>query len=226
MRATGKFVAALVVWLAGSGGAVGADQIWVRAPTPGELLAAFPRDGDRLVEGVAQLRCAVGPDRKLADCAVVSEAPAGVGVGAAALSLAPNFEVAAAAAHKLAGRSVTFPIRFQEGPPAPPARQAKFQTSRAYQGLGDAGPYYPERAARGRVTGVVVMDCRVLPQGELKACEVVQVSPGDYGFDFAAVRMAEREWMTAGEPAVPGTPEPADGVWRFRVEFSGRRSAP
>ncbi len=70
------------------------------------------------------------------------------------------------------------------------------------------------------------MDCRVMPQGELEACQIIQVSPSDQFFEVAAVRMAERRWMTAGEPAVPGTPEPADGVWRFRVEFSGRRSAP
>ncbi|PZQ57355.1 MAG: hypothetical protein DI570_19800 [Phenylobacterium zucineum] len=224
MRATGKFVAALAVGLATASGAFAADPVWTRTPTAEELAAVFPREGERLVEGVAQLRCGVAADRALADCLVASESPEGMGVGAAALSLAPKFQMTPEAASKLARGRITVPIRFKEASPSPPPRMARFKTTPAYAHLGDAGPYYPDRAARAGVTGVVLMDCVVLPSGRLDKCETAAVSPRDFGFELAAAKMAEQGWMMAGPPSLQGA-TPVDGVWRFRIEFAGRKRA-
>ncbi|MEW5684278.1 MAG: energy transducer TonB [Pseudomonadota bacterium] len=224
MRATGKFVAALVAGFAVASGAFAADPVWTRTPTADDFSAVFPRDGERLVEGLAQLRCAVAADHTLADCLVASESPEGKGVGAAALSLAPKFQVTPEAASKLVGGRISVPIRFREALPSPPPRMARFKTMSAYAHLGDAGPYYPDRAVRAGVTGVVLMDCVVLASGRLDKCETAAVSPRDFGFEHADAKMAEQGWMMAGEPILQGA-TPVDGVWRFRVEFAGRKRA-
>jgi TonB family protein len=171
-------------------------------------------------EGVAHVRCKVAPQGRLSDCAVISETPTGAGFGQAALRLAPKFRATPEAAQRMAG-SVTLPIRFAGPPPGPPFRQAAFQTMRAYSHLGAAGPYYPDRALRMGVGAVVVADCHVGDTARLNNCQVVEATNADYGFGDAMLKMAEKGWMTAG-PAPVGVAPPADGVWRFQVEF-GRR---
>jgi TonB family protein len=64
------------------------DPQWVEAPTPEDVAAARPPfvkfSG---LEGMARLRCEVDARATLQACEVLSEAPAGLGVGKAALSL-------------------------------------------------------------------------------------------------------------------------------------------
>ena len=71
------------------------------------------------------------------------------------------------------------------------------------------------------MTSLVLMDCHVTESARLEGCELVEVLNPDYGFGFAALKMAERGWMTAGAP--PEGAAPVDGIWRFRVEFGRRR---
>jgi outer membrane biosynthesis protein TonB len=107
----------------------------------------------------------------------------------------------------------------------PPARSVVFKTDRQFRALGGPGPYFPDQAARNGVSGAVVIDCKVTASSRLEQCALVSMTPAGMSFDFAALKMAQVGWMTAGE--VPtGTPAPDDGVWRFRVEFQAPRRYP
>lgn len=62
----------------------------------------------------AMLECVVQPDGGLASCTTLSEEPAGQGIGAAALGLAPGFRLAAWTTEGLAivGTTVRLPLRY------------------------------------------------------------------------------------------------------------------
>ncbi len=82
-------------------------------PTPAQMRAAYPPAARRAkLGGLATLECVVARQGLLADCHVKSEDPPGQGFGAAALMLAPAFQVAPFAA---GGGHVTIPVRFQPG---------------------------------------------------------------------------------------------------------------
>lgn len=67
---------------------------WVRLPTEDEMVAAYPQRALREeVAGATVLRCRVAAEGVLSDCEVASEEPAGMGFGAASLSLAPLFRM-------------------------------------------------------------------------------------------------------------------------------------
>ncbi|MBL8770457.1 MAG: TonB family protein [Phenylobacterium sp.] len=197
---------------------------WVRTPTASELAEAYPKTARQTgVEGRATLACRSEEDGRMVDCSVVGETPAGHGFGAAALSLVGSLRGTrpCQGASSLQPDGARLTMRFVLPHAEPPFREAIYRRDKAFARLGAAGPYYPERAARVGATGVVNMDCRVDERGRLKDCTVLDVSTPGYGFEFAAVRMAEKGWMTAGPENLRAAPPP-DRRWRFRVIFDGR----
>lgn len=52
--------------------------------------------------------------------------------------------------------------------------------------------YYPQRARDQGVSGRVVIDCAITPQGALSGCRVISESPRGMGFGEASVRAATR----------------------------------
>jgi TonB family protein len=99
--------------------------IWAMTPTREQLVGAFT---GLEVQGTARavLRCRVLPAGGVGDCSVASETPAGAGVGAAALKLAPFLKLSTWTAEGLpvVGGGVNIPIRYDGAPaaePAPPA---------------------------------------------------------------------------------------------------------
>ncbi|WP_337189277.1 hypothetical protein [Phenylobacterium sp.] len=100
----------------------------------------------------------------------------------------------------------------------PRLRAARFKTDKRYK-LGPPGPYFPDRAFRYRQSGMVLVDCKVADDvGRLRDCRLAVSVPEGWGFDEAVMRMARDGWMMADAEPV-GTPAPADGYWRFRVDF-------
>ena len=66
---------------------------WLKKPTSEQITAAWPHDA--LVHGKggrAQIACRVNVQGLVEDCKVASEDPAGVGFGAAALTLTPQWQ--------------------------------------------------------------------------------------------------------------------------------------
>jgi len=213
MRAIQKFAVPLVAALLVASGAQAQTAIWSRVPWPSEFMRAHPpaaRQG-----GIAQIRCAPQPSGELASCEVYSEAPEGLGFGAAALTLAPRFRLKRDAVKTLEAE-VLLPVRFEPLPPAPPWREAAFGKTHSYARYGVAGPYYPDRAARAGVAGEVIVDCAAQGDGRLTDCRVASVVPSGMGFDDATLIMAQRGFMRAGPP-----PDGASsiGTFRFRALF-------
>lgn len=92
---------------------------WAEIPTAEDLRAAFA-DLKATETGRVMLRCAVQPGGSLSGCAVASEEPAGLGIGAAALALVPSFRLTTWTAEGLpvVGGKVNIPLRFEPGAPA------------------------------------------------------------------------------------------------------------
>ena len=88
----------------------------------------------------------------------------------------------------------------------------------SFRPLGGPGPYFPERAARLHRSGEAVVDCAPGQDGALDDCRVVRETPNDFGFGFAATRMAKERWMILAEP-VDAQPHTADGRVLVRVPF-------
>jgi len=224
MRATTKFVAVATLALGASlavAAVTFAQPIWAEQPGPEDFAKFYPPTTDGPAKGLARIECKVAPDGVLSDCRVLSEDPTGAGFGPYAQSIAMKFRATPEAAKKMNG-AVVLPIRFGPAEEAPPSRAARFQRNGAYKRLGDAGPYYPDRAARTGQTAVVDADCRVADDAKLHGCRIVSVSNPGYGFEFAFLKMAQHGWMTAA-PVGEGVAAPADGVWRFRMLFDAKR---
>ena len=106
-----------------SGGApvIGKAQ-WAGLPGAGDTSAAF---GKLKIEGTARVRlaCVVQEGGAVTDCRVEQEDPAGQGVGAAALSLAPHFRLTTWTAEGLptVGGTIQIPLRYElkDAAPAP-----------------------------------------------------------------------------------------------------------
>jgi hypothetical protein len=152
----------------------------------------------------------------LINCRVSYERPAGAGFGAAALSLAPKFQVDMSSTAARRSR-LTIPLLYERIGASPPARAASFKRSN----LAPAGPYWPENALRAGVGGVAKIDCKVAPDDRLTDCRMVTEEPIGFDFISAAMKMAQRGWMTAS-PAPAGVETPADGYWRFEVVYPPR----
>lgn len=111
---------ALLTMTAGCATAPAVPPTWARTPDPQALADAYPGFAeDAGIEGAAEIECRVS-EARLEACEVKSEKPAGLGFGAAALSLSGQYLVQADSRGELP-RSVSFMARFALPPAEPPA---------------------------------------------------------------------------------------------------------
>jgi protein TonB len=85
-----------------------------RGPGVRDYLTVYPQDAyRRSIEGRASLICLILPDRTL-DCRVESESPAGLGFGAAAMTLSRAYVVRGAKEdpHLAPGSQIHVPFKF------------------------------------------------------------------------------------------------------------------
>lgn len=172
-----------------------------RVPTYDAFGAAYPPAAldARVVSGVGTVRCRVGESGALNGCGLVGETPAGLGFGAAALSLAPQFSVVlwSPDGKPSAGDQVQLPIQIDAPLSALQAGDAggpPFVVTRpdwaARPSPRDVDLFYPERAQQSGQTGNARIRCRVNTNGSVRECVVVTETPPGYGFGEAAVRMS------------------------------------
>ncbi|MGC1301975.1 MAG: TonB family protein [Caulobacteraceae bacterium] len=76
--------------------------------------------------------------------------------------------------------------------PANDAHWAKFPISSKVIAL------YPAKAKKQKVPGLVVVNCRIAPSGELKKCRIVSEDPKGYGFGGATLRAITYFRLVAG----------------------------
>jgi TonB family protein len=88
-----------------------------------------------------------------------------------------------------------------------------------YADLGPVGPYWPERAVREGKGGGAVLDCLVKENGRLAKCKAVGEKPTGWGFEEAALIMAQRGRISIAPDA------PVGEVVHVRVVFDPKMKA-
>lgn len=142
-------------------------------------------------QGAVRLRC----QTTVRDCSILSEAPAGLGLGQAALDRLTRFAIVSPRPAGGGAFELDFSPPLDAGQAAAPAPAAgptygpgdwRQQPTRT-QFLGR----YPPKALAEKVAGTVVMDCKVTTTGGVNACKVTEETPAGAGFGKAAAGMAE-----------------------------------
>jgi TonB family protein len=200
-----------------------ANPDWMKRPAPADLAGVFPKAAARKgVDGRATIRCQASVEGFLQKCVVLSETPADLNFGAAALQLAPQFRMTP----KIRGgkpvvtKEITIPIIWQGfanyhpgpvgdslvlDPPwssAPSAAQVRAA--------------WPTNA-KDATSGQVALRCEFDRTGGLSDCATISEIPANRGFAKAArsltsqfrVRFAQDQAKALGRYSV-------DVPFRFR----------
>ncbi len=172
---------------------------WLRRPTQNELMAVWPRAALRKgVGGVASITCVVSTQGALFDCVTLREEPAGLGFGAAALALTPQFLMRPA---KLKGEPVlsviNIPINFKTNgrvytPVFTPAVITAAMAWPEAPSYADVAAVYPKAAAAAHLAGRATLLCGFDIFGHLDACRTIAEEPKGQGFGNAAHLLARR----------------------------------
>jgi TonB family protein len=196
-------------------------------PLPPDPALAFYPPAARAagVEGQATIRCGRDAQMKLTGCALVSEAPAGRGFGAAALALAaaspdnPKLDVTNPALLKPAD----FAVAFRLHPPSVDPDLSGMSHILTRPAVAHApssaemARYVP--AGAGSVGGHATLRCHVSVEGRLFECAVLQESPPHLHLGDAAARIAQDLYrLTPG--LLDGQPDPRAEV-ELGIDFGG-----
>lgn len=199
-----RIALALATVLTCAVGAVAAqdrDADWLKKPSAENIMAVWPRQAlERGVGGRAKITCVVTVQGALRDCKVVEESPTGVGFGAAALALAPQFLMRPALKDgKPIQGEVSIPVNFPNpgkalGSRLVPETADTMGTERVYGNVPwvQAPTYaamlaaYPAKARAQKAGGFVTLGCRVGTDGKLGSCEELREEPKGLGFGKAA----------------------------------------
>lgn len=167
---------------------------WLKRPTPELLRELFPSAALRKAKsGSATISCTVTVQGALRACIVLSEKPADMGFGGAALALAPQLLMRPALRGGVAVEStVRIPINWDMRgmTPQPKAAQSdKIYTNLPYRvapSFAQVLAAYPDKARAAKVGGSAILDCRITKEGGLDKCTTIREQPSGYGFGAAA----------------------------------------
>ena len=223
---------ALLAPVSSAHGQEATEADWLRVPNAYDLMAVFPQEAMRRGKsGEALIRCKVSRQGALYECAVVKETPEGMGFGAAAVALTPQFQMKPAMAD---GRAVVdivnIPIRFQAPEPSIGSRIPgggtdipKTQRFLASPVWADAPSYadvvaaYPSRATEEAAGGSATVSCDITTVLGLNRCDVIAEEPRGKGFGRAATQLSDHFRLAApGDASVD-----LNGVTtQYRVTFA------
>jgi TonB family protein len=204
---------------------------WRHAPRSLDVASSFPAQATaaHVNEGRVTIACDVAAEGKLDHCGIEKEQPAGLGFGAAALSLSSQFQMSlwTDEGQPTVGGRINVPIRYlapgvtlaadpPEPPPPPPTVPDEPRWARRPIPA-DIAAAYPPVAANLGLAGEVSVHCGLSDDGRLKGCKVVSETPQGYGFGQAALS------LTGGyrAPAIQ-----ASGVGPHEITFPIRFSMP
>lgn len=187
-----------------------APPAFVSGPSPAEMTAAQPSDAlpTRLVEAV--LRCRVETTGVLTNCLIARETSEGV--GAAALKLVDRFTYKPALRDNVAVASEAFvPVIFYQ--PTFYFATRTFTWTSASSGLMER--YYPKRALRKSIAGVVRLSCIADSEGSAPQCLVQDAEPAEYGFGEAGLQVIQHYSVLPTQ----GIGEPFFGIYARTIMF-------
>lgn len=203
-----------------------ANPDWVKKPGAAELAGVFPRfKAGKGVDGQARITCRIDEAGFLQRCVVVSEEPAGVGFGAAALQLAPQFRMSPKirGGKAVPGGEVTIPINwkgFGDYHPDPHS-----QSSLVLDPPWDSTPTFEQvraawpSTAKDAATGQVALRCKLNKTGGLSDCDTISEIPTGRGFAKAARSLT-------GAFKVHFNPDQAKSLDTYKVDVPFRFRAP
>jgi TonB family protein len=225
-----------------------ADPDWAQKPTLSAMAAAYPKAARKrpgLENGGASIKCDVSVEGFLQHCTVVSEKPEGMGFGAAAQQLSPQFRMTPKirGGKPVPGGEVTIPIIWKglpnEVPQAPASNlvlDPPWESAPVFAQVRAAWP----ADAKGQATGQVVLRCRLSKTGVPSFCLTITETPAGHGFAKAArgllpyfkVRFAPEQAKSLGEyeidvpflfrdPAGPDTRKITAPTWTRQLTADG-----
>jgi TonB family protein len=174
------------------------DPGWMKKPTAADLAGVFPvAAAKKGVDGSASIKCQVGIEGFLQKCEVASETPPGLGFGAAALQLAPQFRMKPKIrdGKPVASDDMVIPILWKG-----------FRASNLPEGRGnglvldppwDSAPSAEQvraawpTSAKDAGSGQVALRCGFDKTGGLTRCDIISELPANRGFGRAARALSE-----------------------------------
>ena len=174
-----------------------ANPDWMKKPTAGDLAGVFPvAAAKKGVDGKATIQCQLDVAGFLQKCQVVSEAPADLGFGQAALQLAPQFRMKPKirGGKAVPADEVTIPVIWagfsNYRPPSMPASSLvldpPWETTPTAEQVRAAWPANAKDAGAGQVA----LRCELDKTGALAGCDVISEIPSNRGFGKAARSLA------------------------------------
>jgi hypothetical protein len=170
-----------------------ANPEWVKKPTASDLAGVFPKfKNGRGVDGRAVINCKIDETGFLQRCVVASEEPAGLGFGAAALQLAPQFRMTPKirAGKPVPGGEMNIPIIWKGFGDYHPV-QAELNSLvldppwTKTPSLAQVRAAWPANAKEAK-SGQVALRCVFTRAGGLGDCQTISELPAGRGFGKAA----------------------------------------
>lgn len=171
---------------------------WRIRPTTDQLQAVYPRAAQTGGKGgEALLSCKVTVQGVLADCKVESESPPGVGFGAAALALTPQFLMAPATRNGVPVESLMrLPLKWDHVPlPRSGGGRAMLSATASWAEAptwDDVAAAYPAKARAAGVGGRSTVFCDFRLDGGLTVCRWMSVDPPGMDFEKAALALTKK----------------------------------
>jgi TonB family protein len=197
-----------------------ANPKWMTRPTGDMLASVYPRAAlQKGVDGRAVINCGVTVEGFLSTCQIVSEEPEGLGFGAAALQLAPQFRLTPKIDNgKPVASRVDIPVNWSG------LQDLRLTMGKRMRAIVD--PPWTEVPTAQEVraawpekqtvkAGSATIRCRLTAGGKLKDCETLTETPKRAGFGWAAENLAKRFTMRM-------TPQLAAEIADFAVDIPFR----
>jgi TonB family protein len=191
---------------------------WVDAGDPGKFGNLFPAKAKAadLATGRVVLDCIADAGGGMTNCRVVSEDPAGMDFGAAALKLATTMAIAPKGqdGQAVAGAHVDFAVRIND-----PGAAQKVSSDKPVRMIKDPvwlrqpEPYafmnaLPKQVRRLMPSVRLIVNCTVGSDGRLEDCSILEETPPGLGFGQAALKTLQAYRMApttrSGEPTAGG----------------------
>ena len=192
---------------ADAGGHVITNPSWLAIPNGDQMAAVWPRLG-QATSGMGKIRCKVAVSGALTGCTLIAEDPPGVGFGAAALLLAPTFQLRPRLidGKPVSGAEVVIPIRFESRGGNPGGQRVNMMPWAPWlrtPSIAEVRAAYPAKALADGVRGLVSFRCALTLKGGLRDCDPTQITPEGRGFADSARKLLDRFQADMG----PSTPE-------------------
>jgi TonB family protein len=160
---------------------------WLTKPTAEQVQAYYPNAAAaKAASGSASIRCTVTVDTTLKNCSVLSETPAGLGFGDAAVAMASVFRMKPAIkSGQPVDSQVSIPIRF-----ALPESMVTNPDWRQKPSSDEMMRSWPLAAIKANKGGSVILRCKVTVDGLVNNCLVIAETPTGLGFGSSALAMA------------------------------------